>query len=497
MQAENQDIDQQIASVPTREQSVEKKPAKKGSKNWEAVNPTKNKQAPPQKAKKAATEKPKPKPKPIDDGTPRTPSKFLRLLFFATYGFATLYVFNCLVSMVNYWNVKFGPKGLVNALAAKNFGGIIGYLVFRPISGMFPISKQLYIYPAVTVLGSTIILVVGETMPIGSDLKLGIAMISAFMVGSASSGIQCCITEYMFRFGAPEIAFMNGGRAFSGVVTTLIAMVNIVFIPAHEVFTQALAYQIFQVVALLIIISITMRYYYLSSTDKHLFTVPKLARKARLAAKAEAKAAAKREREKLQEQAGGINQPLVEIAQSAVSVSDLPDPSLWSTFKEIYPYFFNMFLVFTITMNIVPAISFAMGTGWESLLSDQLIYLIFNIADLVGKMIFSYCILENPFWNNLLSLLRFGFVVLACYAIGPDNIPMLRNNMWVNLSFTFGVGLTGGYLNSSLFHTAAQRTSSRHKPNMAFLLIFAILAGLSYGAFVNTFALEISEQNEL
>ena len=418
----------------------------------------------------------------------------LRILFFGTIGFGTLYVFNCLVSIVNYWNVRYGPRGLVDALAAKNFGGIIGYLISRPISGLFAKNKQLFIYPSLTVLGSTAILIAGEFIEErDSMIKLGVGLVSAFVVGAASSLIQCCITEYVFKFGTAEIAFLNGGRAFSGVVTTLIAMANIALIPQEEVFRQALAYQIFQFVTLIFIGFITLKYYRKYPEDEYLFGKPK--RKVKKLGQASSKLSEDSMTNQITivDTSRQLTEPIIlqqGTDQGAVSV---PDPSLWSTFKIIYPYFFNMFLVFVITMNLVPAISFAMGTGWDSLQSDQLIYLIFNIADLIGKMIFSYFIIESPFWNNFISLTRFGLVIMACYAIGPPQVKELQNDMLVNLSFTFMVGFTGGYLNSSVFHVASSETKNEHQSNSAFLMIFAILAGLSYGAFVNTFGLNVSE----
>lgn len=417
----------------------------------------------------------------------------LRIMFFGTIGFGTLYVFNCLVSIVNYWEVRYGPRGLVDALAAKNFGGIIGYLISRPISGLFSKDKQLFIYPGLTFLGSTAILVAGELVERDSYYKMGIGMVAAFTVGTASSLIQCCITEYVFKFGTAEIAFLNGGRAFSGVVTTLIAMANIALIPHDDVFKQALAYQIFQLVALIFIAYITLRYYKKFPEDDYLFVKPKrrLRRKANDASSNDTESNYTNQISLADSSRPATEQFLLPAKEESVTPT-VVNPSLWSTFKIIYPYFFNMFLVFVITMNLVPAISFEMGTSWDSLQSDQLIYLVFNIADLVGKMIFSYYIIESPFWNNFISLSRFGFVVMACYAIGPPHVKELNNDMLVNLTFTFMVGFTGGYLNSSVFHVASLETKNEHQSNSAFLIIFAILAGLSYGAFVNTFGLNVS-----
>jgi Nucleoside transporter len=418
---------------------------------------------------------------------------YLRILFFGTIGFGTLYVFNCLVSIVNFWTVKYGPRGLVDALAAKNFGGIIGYLISRPISGLFSKDKQLFIYPAITFLGSTTIFVVGELMEGQPELKMLIGLVSAFVVGAASSLIQCCITEYVFKFGTTEIAFLNGGRAFSGVVTTLIAMANIAIIPEDNVFAQALAYQIFQLVALIFIGIITLRYYKKYPNDAYLFGTPKSRLKSSSKSGISKPAESSLSQNSLSDTSRQMSEPLLIPSNLEQNGPEVPQPSLWSTFKIVYPYFFNMFLVFVITMNLVPAISFAMGTGWNSLQSDQLIYLVFNLADLVGKMIFSYYIIESPLLNNLISLSRFGFVVIACYSIGPAQIQDLQNNMLVNLSFTFMVGFTGGYLNSSVFHVASSETKNEHQSNSAFLMIFAILGGLSYGAFVNTFGLTVTQ----
>ena len=61
----------------------------------------------------------------------------------------------------------------------------------------------------------------------------------AFMIGYTGSILQCFFTAMVFQFSHVEISIYNSGLAFSGVLTTLLAMLELTFVEEKDVITQA------------------------------------------------------------------------------------------------------------------------------------------------------------------------------------------------------------------------------------------------------------------
>lgn len=431
----------------------------------------------------------------------------LRCWFFATTGFGTLFVFCCLVSIVNYWNVKYGPKGLVDSLAAKNMGGIIGYLLSRPMNKVMKISKQLFVYPILSFMGSCGVLVAGELITEQGNLKLAAGMFCAFVAGTASSLTECCTAGYVFRFGPKEIAYLNGGQAMAGIISTLIAMANIAVVPEDDAFLQAFTYLCFQFVTIAFILIITIAYYRQNPEDEYLFGKKKRKRKDRSSKLTEGTESTNRDGTMaltgtIPDSGSGMRtltaEPLLSQVEAQLVANPslasnpsvlVPPPKLRETFAIIYPYCFHLFLNFMIAMNIIPAITFAMGMGWTSLQAPQVLFLVFNVSDFAGRTLFSWYIMENKFLNQLLSIMRIGFIVIAVFALGPDHMQFFMENAAFNLTYSVLLGVSGGYLSSSLFHLASIETKNEHQDNSAFLMIMSLLCGLTYGAVINFFAI--------
>lgn len=430
----------------------------------------------------------------------------LRCWFFATTGFGALFVFNCMVSIVNYWNVKYGPKGLIDSLAAKNMGGIIGYLLSRPMNKMMKVNKQLFLYPILSFMGSCGVLVAGELIPDQGDFKLGVGMFCAFVSGTASSLTECCTAGYVFRFGPKEIAYLNGGQAMAGIISTLIAMANIAIVPEDDAFLQAFTYLNFQFVTIALILIITIAYYRQNPDDEFLFGKKK--RKRRSEGSKVTGGSESTNRDGLGTITGTITEsgstmktnaePLLSQVETHPNANPslatnpsvlVPPPKLMDTFAIIYPYCFHLFLNFMIALNIIPAITFAMGMGWNSLQAPQLLFLVFNLSDFGGRTIFSWYVIENKLFNQILSILRIGFVVVAVLALGPSHMQFFMENAAFNLTYCVLLGVSGGYLSSSLFHLASIETKNEHQDNSAFLMIMSLLGGLTYGAVINFFAI--------
>jgi Nucleoside transporter len=402
------------------------------------------------------------------EGKP-APSSKLRYLFFGTSAFAALYVFNCLLSLVDYWNDRY-PKGTFDlSLLIGNIGGLVGLLSARQLSKTFTPGKLIMWGSPATFLGSALILLVGETVPVSIGWpKKALGAFGGFIVGAAGSITQTSITSYAFRFGAIEIAAMNSGIAVAGMVTVLIAMANIQF-TSPSLTTQVISYEIFQLVGVLLIFSITKAYFNSAKSDHYLFSALK-----------ESDSSSYTD---VQGSVGTFAQSNLHF-KSKDEVSEAP-PTIWSTFKIIYPYWLSIFVVYMITMSLVPGVVFGLGIGWDNPQSSQVILLIFNTVDLMGRYMFGIWVIESKSANLWMSLARILMVIFSAMVLMPSGMVEYMNNWSITLTITAITGLTTGYLNCSLFHLASEHTKGRHSVNSAFLMILGIMLGLAYGSLIN------------
>ena len=160
----------------------------------------------------------------------------------------------------------------------------------------------------------------------------------------------------------------------------------------------------------------------------------------------------------------------------------IPEPSLISTMMLISGFFFNMILIYTITLSIYPAFCFALGLGWDSPASIQVILMIFNFGDLIGKYLYSMVSLKDGWAPQIWSLARIGFSIFIIIVFGSQTDYGMQNKWQVTSIFTLLLSLSNGYLTSALFSLSSERVPDRHKKNSGFLMTMALLFGLTYGS---------------
>ena len=392
----------------------------------------------------------------------------LSLVFFCTGGLSSLFVFNCFISMEPYWKERYGPSTLRYILFAMNIGGIFGFLTYRPASRFLPLKLQAYLLPPISFFCSLGSYALGELFreqSMGKSISINLA---AFVVGLAGSFLQNCFTQMCFSFGDAEIASMNSGMGLAGVLTALIALLQAAYFPSKSTSESALYYISFQAVIVVWIFGVCLKFYSVQRSQLAKLTAFKPEKTSQLSTKLLTN-----------------NSPTASLSQA---------PSLWATFKLIYPLVITLFCNFVVSMTIFPSVSLGFSLGWEGATEVQVTILNYNLLDLIGKALFAVLPLYSHGANHSLALLRFLHNAFAAYVFGglASNQADIIGNWKVSLVFTAVLGIFGGYLNSSLLAIASRKAGDLHGNNAAYLMVLAIMSGLLYGSGVNVFCISES-----
>lgn len=388
-------------------------------------------------------------------------------IFFWIAGLSTLFVWNCSLSQLGWYKARFDAKADFEIPFYFSAGSFMAFLVYDRIMKILKFTQCIIIIPVLLVIFSVLIYLLGEYIndAAPSRDKYFAMLPLVILEGFFNSIFQTTLIKYSFEFTYKEITAYNSGTALVGVMANLIAIANAYFLKGDEhLRMQALIYLTFQVVTLIAIILVFINYIVVC------MKVPQ---------RTDAESVAS-----LDKQLVGT---VTEVSPSEVSDRLLtPDTPLLDTMKLISPFFFNMILVYTISLAIFPGFCFSLGINWTDsetfAISIQLILLAFNIGDFVGKTAYGYLPLKDNIIPHLISLLRGGFLAFIIYVFTGDiktdflDIPVLT------LGFTFALALTNGYVTSSLFHLSSVRAPSNHKANSGFLMTLGLLFGITYGS---------------
>ena len=393
----------------------------------------------------------------------------IQTVFFWVSGIATLFVWNSVLSLTDYFQSRYDKSADKYYPFFYNIGGFIAFLFFDFIMKRTKLKTVIMGVPVVLVLISIGIFVLGEIHKEPSQTKFYIFLSLMVFSGFMNSIMQTGLIRYSFAFSFKEISFYNTGTALVGVIVNVIALINsLVFVSdektdpetiSNQFFWKGLIYTIFQVLVLSIVLVVFSKY-----ASVHMKEDPN---------------------------STPANPPLeggemISVAASTETVlSQLPNPSLISTLLIISPYFFNMILIYSITLGVFPGFTFALGLGWSNFgTSIQIILLIFNVSDMIGKYLYSSYPMKDGPLPLLSSLSRIVFVVFIVVMFNEKTaIPELIGKWWVTTIYVSLLAITNGYLTSALFSLSSERVNDRHKKNSGFLMTFGLLLGLTYGSF--------------
>lgn len=389
---------------------------------------------------------------------------FIHTLFFWTAGISSLFVFNCILSLLFWFADRFDSRAFNQIGFYFNAGSFVAFLFYDKIMSVLHFKRAIILIPILLVTDSVVIYCIAEYIE-HSTAKYYYLLPNIVFCGFVNSILQTSLIKYSFEFTYIEITNYNSGTALVGILTNVIALINVYALPnTEDLRTQAAIYLGFQIITLCLIIMIFAQYI-------RVCLAPKLRKEA--------------------ESIASMDKVLIDtvtIGDSPSTVSDrllTPTPSLLSTLKIIAPYFFNMVLVYAITLGVFPGYCFALGMsdvfGKNVGAANVTILLVYNIGDFVGKWVYGKFSLRDNIVPHLYSMARVGFIVFILYALVGDGQPSLMNNSFITVSYVLLCAITNGYITSALFSLSSERVANEHKANSGFLMTLGLLFGLTYG----------------
>lgn len=393
----------------------------------------------------------------------------IHYIFFWTAGLSTLFVFNCFLSQLSWFKSRFDDRADFQISFFFTGGSFMAFLVFDKIMYILGFKRAILIIPGLLVVISTVIFLIGEHIEKSKSKYYSLVPLIVF-AGFANSILQTSLIKYTFEFSYKEITAYNSGTALVGILANLIAIANAYFLQGEDnLALQALIYLAFQAIVLIIVMVIFLKYILVSYRKQ---------------VRSESESIASMDKQ--------LVDTIVDVSPSQVDDNVLaPDTRLIDTLKMIAPFFFNMILVYTITLGIFPGFNIALGIGWTDGatfgVSIQIILLSFNIGDFFGKWMYGHLPLKDNLVPHIISLSRFAFVGFIFYMFAGAGHPEFANKAWLNLSFSFILAVTNGYVTSALFALSSERVPINHKSNSGFLMTLALLFGLAYGSLCAAF----------
>lgn len=390
----------------------------------------------------------------------------IHTVFFWTAGISTLFVFNCVLSLLDWFANRFDPRVYFQLTFYFNAGSFVAFLFYDLIMKFLSFKRAIILIPIALVIDSIIIYFMGEHME-KTPSKYHLLLPHIVFCGFANSILQTSLIKYCFEFTYVEITAYNSGTALVGVLANIIALANVFILPGDEhLGTQATIYLIFQIVTLMAIVLIFIKYLSVCLAQKQ-----------------------RKEAESIASMDKQLIDTITIDGSSPSAVSDrllTPTPSLLSTLKIIAPYFFNMILVYTITLGVFPGFCFSLGLGWTNentkAASNVIILLVFNIGDFIGKLMYGKVPLKDNIVPHLISLARIGFVVFIVFVLVGDGQSAFIDKAWITLAYVLLNSISNGYITSALFSLSSERVPNEHKGNSGFLMTMGLLFGLTYGS---------------
>ena len=365
-------------------------------------------------------------------------------VFFWFLGIASLFVWNCMLTLTDYYSKRIHPNVENYDGFFFNVGGFIAFLLMDSIGKYISFKTLLMSVPCFQVAVFVGIYILCEFMggEQSSPLKQTIFFILITFAGFSNCNMQTNAIRYAFKFTHVEVSVYNAGSGVAGMLTSTIALALAYFEDQSKVSRNGLVYLVFLAISLVFIMIVFMRYFAAGLEGKD------------------------------------DSPPISADSDKQKDVG----PRLLDTYKQMNPFLCNMILVYSITLGVYPAFNFSMGLGWDHPAAAQYILLTYNVGDFLGKIIYAKFPLKDNWLPHCISLARVIFIGYILYVFGREASPSyLLNDPYITIGFTAVLSLTNGYITSSLFSLSSSRVSSKHQSNSGFLMTASLYLGLAYG----------------
>lgn len=379
----------------------------------------------------------------------------IHYLYFWMSGLSSLFVWNCMLSLSDYFEDRFSPEATRIYPFFFNVGGFMSFFLYDRIRAHIEFKRVSIVFPIFLVSVFILIYLIGEYGGPRSGFKFNILLALIFLSGFINNIFQVSKIQYSFKFTYLEITYFNTGTGLAGIIANLIALTNASLLEQTAFATKGLVYLVFQVLIIGTILFIFGKYF---ATNP-----PEISDQEAVDASTE-----------------------VDSVKGSIAAAEEPlaNPSIADTFGRILPCYCNMTLTFAISLGLHPAINFALGLGMQNIsMQIQIILLIFNLGDSIGKYSYGVFPLKDGWTPYIISMSRFMFVVIAIWIFMPEGeYPTMSGKPLLSVPFNFLLALSNGFMTSALFSLSSERVPNSHKKNSGFLMTQGLLLGVSYGA---------------
>ena len=154
-------------------------------------------------------------------------SHLLWRVFFYAAGLSSLFVWNSIMSLNEYWESKFGAS--VSRFYAFTFmgGAFLNIFCFNIMNRMISFRLAILLCPILVTIGFYVELIVGEFIDYDKNptLKLSIFLAMIFTQGFINNFIQLSCGRYVFNFSGQDITNYNSGTALAGFLCGSISLI--------------------------------------------------------------------------------------------------------------------------------------------------------------------------------------------------------------------------------------------------------------------------------
>jgi len=315
---------------------------------------------------------------PTTSSDTRKLSSTLDKVFFATGGLVCLLYFNCVLSLFEYYTEVYGNHANTRILFALNAGGFTPVPFFRKILRIIPLKTLVLLAPILMVSCTSLTVLFGQISDEQPWWTLALCCIAIFMIGVSGTLQQLCYTNLFFRHSNVEVSLFNSGLAISGILTAIVAFLQLLVFSGHSLFKQSLWYELFQLVSTIFIITISRLYF---SRNTWITKNTGLG---------EDHGIETRE-----------SKPQFDKEVSTISTVQQSRPTFWETYKLIHSLSSSLFFLFTISMSVNPPISLIIGLPIDEKLSTQVLLITYHVANLLGNSSVSFIAIKNIYFNYL------------------------------------------------------------------------------------------------
>lgn len=407
----------------------------------------------------------------------------LWVLFFYITGISTLFVWNSVLSLTNYWKTKI-HDGIQNQYSFfYMFGAFLNVFFFDAINQRVSFRTQIIGLPIVMTCVFYLMLVLGEFFDERFETqKIGIFQFFSISLGFMMNTMQSTMTRFVFSFGVENITKYTTGTAIAGVACALQA-----FVLSYLNVSITWQYQTYLFLITLNCAFIVVVFYkFLNRYGDLYFKTINVSKTESDSKKIDWDYELGYSNKEIRYKANV--QDMVKKTLDGNSMKESWTQRL-SAGKNIYTIALIIIQCYTCTLGIFPAQTFVTGCGLVPEHAFPCVILIFNIGDLIGKYGYNIVQVSDGWGLYLYGVLRSSIfpILFALCVIFRDH--SFWGSSYLSIQLILALSASNGHLTTACFANAPNRLADDEKKYSGFILVMCLLFGLVIGSLIDLVSL--------